>query len=401
MKNNADLTLRDNCGDGVLHWCAYKGNVELMALVTYSSPADIENTDHYGQTPLHLASIRGNVDCVDYLISECRADPTKKDKNGQTPLNLAQKKHQHLTEWVLRQLTSRSIMDLLRGLNKDGKLSDPKVLQYLLLGGREKEISRWAWRIVFSSNFIGSVLTVWFAMDSNLLDLFYLHRANTMLQVCWWVMFLSCLFKNPGLVWDSDGQEKYSYENGLQTIGSVGNGRDAWDPALEHELSDLPNLCHTCRVRRPLRSKHCKILQRCVHKFDHFCPFVGNTLGRDNYKYFIGLLFFHFVCGILWMITALYSVRRSFSWSLLLYMFYSGFWFFIVLSLFGYHIQIMTANLTTNEHININKYGYLKDMYNKVSNPFDLKNAWANVSDSIFPSTAVYYRREDVRLFRY
>ena len=54
MKNNADLTLRDNCGDSVLHWCAYKGNVELMALVAYTNPADIENTDHYGQTPLHL-----------------------------------------------------------------------------------------------------------------------------------------------------------------------------------------------------------------------------------------------------------------------------------------------------------------------------------------------------------
>lgn len=33
---------------------------------------------------------------------------------------------------------------------------------------------------------------------------------------------------------------------------------------------ELPAVCHTCRVRRVLRSKHCKIQRRCVYKFDHF-----------------------------------------------------------------------------------------------------------------------------------
>mgnify|MGYP003386705335 FL=1 len=41
-----------------------------------------------------------------------------------------------------------------------------------------------------------------------------------------------------------------------------------------HE-ENMPNVCYTCKLRKPLRSKHCKVQRCCIHKFDHFCPFVG------------------------------------------------------------------------------------------------------------------------------
>jgi len=46
-------------------------------------------------------------------------------------------------------------------------------------------------------------------------------------------------------------------------------------------------LCVTCRVVRPLRAKHDAETDRCIAVFDHYCPWVGNAVGKGNRHYFI------------------------------------------------------------------------------------------------------------------
>jgi len=54
----------------------------------------------------------------------------------------------------------------------------------------------------------------------------------------------------------------------------------------------LSRLCHTCRLVRPLRAKHCRVMNRCVKHFDHYCPYIYNDVGyRNRYVCEIGLEF--------------------------------------------------------------------------------------------------------------
>ncbi|KAI1387207.1 zf-DHHC-domain-containing protein [Hypoxylon trugodes] len=49
-------------------------------------------------------------------------------------------------------------------------------------------------------------------------------------------------------------------------------------------------VCRTCGLLKPPRSKHCSVCKRCVHRMDHHCVFINNCVGYGNQHYFLLLL---------------------------------------------------------------------------------------------------------------
>ena len=131
-------------------------------------------------------------------------------------------------------------------------------------------------------------------------------------------------------------------------------------------------LCHTCRIVKPLRSKHCRVARRCVLLFDHHCPFVGTTIGLYNYIYFYLFLVCFLMMAIAFITAWVIFLNRSQTFPSGV-AFCGGYLCIYVLPvgmMVLYHTQLILGNLSTNEQSNLRRYRYFWSD-GQFHNPFD------------------------------
>ena len=49
----------------------------------------------------------------------------------------------------------------------------------------------------------------------------------------------------------------------------------------------MPVWCSTCMIWKPDRAHHCREVERCVRKMDHFCPWVGGVVSETCFNFFV------------------------------------------------------------------------------------------------------------------
>ena len=154
-------------------------------------------------------------------------------------------------------------------------------------------------------------------------------------------------------------------------------------------------LCVTCKIIRPLRAKHCSVTDRCVEEYDHYCPWVGNTVGKGNrhlFLIFLWLELFAMIMSAAVTCVRLHQVYALDSWMdvsgipwMILFVVADGFVALSVGALAVTQASQIGRNITTNELANWHRYRYLKDQEGQFANPFD-KGCKANCVEAMCPS---------------
>ncbi|XP_032870954.1 probable protein S-acyltransferase 23 isoform X1 [Amblyraja radiata] len=347
MRKGVSLQVCDSQGDNALHWAASQGHCELTRLLIYSglSPA---KQDDYGQTPLHLAVLSGSLLTVQLLCEQNGEELENEDKNGNTPLKLARGQQcEDIIVYLGNTITSLSKS---RNLKFDwsalvfgppGKSKGPILFFYgcLLL---------WGYPTYFTQ-----------IVSISLNRLMGFHITFLICNVLMWYLFLKASVMDPGFLL----RDCEKYDHALRQAVYF----DQW----EQGKNPLSRLCHTCHIVRPLRSKHCRVTNRCVEYFDHYCPYIYNDVGYRNRNYFLGFLAtmcLNSVMGVYLAWDWFNEMGRSIFIGI-------GFIFLSVITVIsaimtGIYFYMAALNLTINEHMNQKKYSYL-DKNGHFHNPFN------------------------------
>ncbi|XP_010249346.1 PREDICTED: probable protein S-acyltransferase 7 [Nelumbo nucifera] len=259
-------------------------------------------------------------------------------------------------------------------------------------------------RLIFGPDVMSMVFTIFlivtpvilFAVfvSPSLVDEFPHHLGNLIVAVS--VVFTAYVIvllfltsgRDPGIVPRNSHPPEPENESASSSgcPGSQGNLPPMKDVIVNGVVVKV-KYCHTCLIYRPPRCSHCSICNNCVERFDHHCPWVGQCIGKRNYRFFFMFVSSTTMLCLYVFAFCLVNIRKIMDASqcnlweallkspvsgmLVLYTFLAA-WF--VGGLTAFHIYLICTNQTTYENFRYRSEGK--------KNPYNL--GWARNIGEIF-----------------
>lgn len=365
-KYRADFDAVDNEGRSPLHWAAYKGYADTIRLLLFRDAYQVRQ-DREGCTPLHWAALRGNIEACTILVhAGTKQELAVKDKAGFTPAQVASDKgHRDIALFLsnAQRAQSNHWKDKIRS----GKMGD----------------------VGFAPILLSIILILMFLFINSVIAAPNLPKVTAVVGLWGWtalslafvsiIMFYRCSSKDPGFI---------------KRLGDLNKDTDSEDPLLNIDLNNSSvwtgnwsQLCPTCKIIRPVRSKHCPTCKRCIEQFDHHCPWISNCVGKRNKRDFFIFIclatsssFLAAIIAVQRVWTAAQSLHIEESWIRYVVVHHPGVVAFLVLDVvvFIAATTLTTAqasqiarNITTNEFANAIRYGYLRGPDGHFRNPYN------------------------------
>jgi palmitoyltransferase len=291
IANHADINSLTHTGYNMIHKAAMGNKPSAIIYFNKKYNMSLEDTDENQMNALHLAVRNGMENSVIFLLS-LGLNPNFKDKDGNTALHYAVKKsNSRIIKKLLQRGADRNIPDFKYKMTPVMLArNNVEIIEIF----REKRICEKLFfkpdiskktlcsnknMILFIVLHLVIILLVFFILlpyfNSNIFSSIYI-----IISAFVFILYISLSFSNPGKMINNE-------YNDLLDIVEKGN--------------DAEDFCPYCLVKNNFRSKHCLICQNCIDEFDHHCFWVGNCIGKNNYK-----LFFIFLIYIL--LNTLYNI---------------------------------------------------------------------------------------------
>lgn len=402
--HNEILDCEDSNGCGPVHWAAYQGEADILRLLKLLG-RNFSHVDNAKNTALHRAAQAGHVDVVQVLL-DAGVDIKGQNAEGATCLEVAQRYQGARCRADIAQILRAFIIanPAMMGVQSgdlEAAVSEAEARQTKeskVMGGRvSPSLLQIFEQLIHHPLAILWLVFIFISAFAFMLDIQSVALSQApVITMIYLLSFMGTLGLSYVVLTTDPGKVYADADPHTQLLTVLRGFREGMDQS---------RLCTTTWVIKSLRTKYSPRSECCIQEYDHFCEFLGCSIGRNNHKPFLILMMTEglrqlslmYLCWLVVRDNPFPSIWMLHRWALgvclqspllgFVASFQCGTLPFVAQQT-GLHCILIMSNLLTCEFIGRLRYEHFwhgeQSVPGKVKhfcNPFDKGSGWDNMID--------------------